>query len=155
MKKYLVGVAVVALLGAVMAPAEAGNWSGFYIGANGGWSMSSVTDSETPWGVTGIADITPHSFRTSMNGAMFGGQAGYNWQMDEWVLGLDGDFDGASASGSRGIVFPSLLVPTNTDAFAVTEKLNWLASIRARIGWDLGPGFLYATGGAAWESKTD
>ena len=146
---------VLALLGVLTAaPAFAAD-SGFYVGLNGGYGWSSVHDTQTPWGATSISDQSAHTINPSLDGAVFGAQAGYNWQMDGWMAGFEGDFDAASASGNSAAVFPSKLVSTSTDGFAVNEKTKWLASIRARLGFDVGNGFAYLTGGGAWESKTD
>jgi len=101
-----------------------------------------------------VGDITPQSLSASGTGAVFGGQLGYNWQTGSWVLGVEGDFDGTGISGTQKSVFASLLTPSNTDGFTATEKANWLASARGRVGYTWGPGLLYATGGGAWESVT-
>jgi outer membrane immunogenic protein len=89
-----------------------------------------------------------------MKGAVFGGQIGYNWQMGAWVFGIEGDYDGVSISGTGSAIFPSRLAPGHTDAFTATEKINWLASLRGRVGYAFGLGMLYFTGGGAWEGVT-
>src|SRR4051794_30720570 len=68
------------------------NWTGFYVGLNGGysWGRASTT-------ITGISPLAPlfpvgafAPFSRDVNGGIFGGQAGYNWQVDpKWVLGLE------------------------------------------------------------------
>jgi outer membrane immunogenic protein len=170
MKKLLVsivaGAAAVACLGqayaadlgypAYKAPppvAPVQSWTGLYIGANGGWGWSNINVSETPFGTTGIADILAGSYSTSAKGGLFGGQLGYNWQAGNFVLGIEGDYDGASINGSQQGVFPSILAPSgNTNGFMVHENINSLATIRGRIGYTWGPGLLYFTGGGAWEN---
>ena len=137
------------------AVGAAPSWTGFYVGANGGWGWSKVTDSETPFGVTGIAGILPQSVGSNLDGGVFGGQIGYNWQTGNLVLGVEGDFDAASISGGSEVVFRDLLGGAGglaTDGFITRDKINWLASIRGRLGWTWGPGLIYATGGAAWEN---
>ena len=115
-----------------MAPyVPAPNWTGFYIGVNGGWGWTN----------------------DNIDGAVFGGQIGYNWQMSNWVLGIEGDFDGAGISGTRQSVFANAVAPF-TDGFSATARTNWLASIRGRLGYVWGPGLLYFTGGGAWEDVT-
>lgn len=132
-------------------------WCGWYIGANGGYGWSSMTATASPFGTTGIADITPQSLGTHLNGGVFGGQLGYNWQLGNWVVGVEGDFDGASINGASQAVFPSILGgagTTHTDGFMARENVGWLASIRGRLGTTWGPGLVYVTGGAAWENVT-
>jgi outer membrane immunogenic protein len=70
------------------------------------------------------------------------------------VLGVEGDFDGTGISRTQQNVFPNLLSPLDTDAFSATEKANWLARARARVGYVWGPGLFYITGGGAWEHTT-
>ena len=129
------------------------SWSGFYIGANGGWGWSDYNISESPFGTTGIEDLVSQSVGTRANGGVFGGQIGYNWQFTPyWMLGIEGDYDGASINGSRGVVFPSILAPGNTNGFFATQNIRSLASIRGRIGYTWGPALFYFTGGGAWEN---
>ena len=130
------------------------SWTGFYVGANGGWGWSKVTDLETSFGVTGIAGILPQSVGSNLDGGVFGGQIGYNWQTGNLVLGVEGDFDAASISGGSEVVFRGLggAGGLATDGFMTRDKINWLASIRGRLGWTWGSGLIYATGGAAWET---
>src|SRR5262245_47192254 len=66
------------------------NWTGFYIGANGGygWGTSSWRDDPA----LGATDLGSHAIR----GGMLGGQVGYNAQFSNWVLGIEADLDWAS-----------------------------------------------------------
>ncbi len=169
MKKLLMASAAIAALMvapalaadmAVKAPAPmpppAPSWTGFYIGANGGYGWSSVNASETPFGAVGIAGITPVTANAHENGGVFGGQIGYNWQTGTWVWGIEGDFDGTGINGTRAVVFADPLGGaggTATDELMVRADINWLASIRGRVGMTVGPsGLLYFTGGGAWEN---
>jgi outer membrane immunogenic protein len=86
---------------------------------------------------------------------VFGGQLGYNWQVSpNWVLGFEGDFDGAGITGTGAAVTTSGLNGGAADGFLATERLNWLATIRGRIGYTWGNGLFYFTGGGAWENST-
>ena len=66
------------------------NWTGFYVGINGGgaWGTSS-------WDSTGSFDVS---------GGMIDGTVGYNWQTGPWVLGLEGDVDWANVKGSTNVI---------------------------------------------------
>jgi len=116
---------------AMVAPAY--NWTGLYIGINGGGA----------WGKTGwtyVAAGTTADHNTS--GGLVGGTLGYNWQMNNIVLGLEGDWDWANISGSTTCPNP---------AFTCNSKLTSLGTLRARLGfaaWDRA--LLYVTGGWAW-----
>ena len=73
------------------------DWSGFYIGANGGWGSShKCWDFNTPAGVfvaaEGCHDAT---------GGTVGGQIGYRWQAGSWVFGLEAQGNWADFNGSN------------------------------------------------------
>jgi outer membrane immunogenic protein len=109
-----------------------GSWSGFYIGANGGYG----------WGDTSYTVILDPTVK--LKGSLVGGQTGYNWQFGSWVVGAEGDIDGADLTGS---VFDS-----NAGA-PISLKTRELASLRARLGYLVTPDLLaYGTGGAGWTS---
>jgi outer membrane immunogenic protein len=102
------------------------NWTGFYVGVNGGggWGTSS-------WTSTG-------GFSTS--GGVVGGTAGYNYQINQFVLGVEADIDWAGISG------------TTTTACAAGCKTNdsWLSTVRGRVGYAADRFMPYFTGGAAF-----
>jgi outer membrane immunogenic protein len=133
-------------------------WNGVYIGANGGWGWSDYNFAQVPFSATPVGEITPLALRINADGPLFGGQIGYNWQFHpNWVAGIEGDFDGASIHSSSTAIVPSGFVPAlSNNIFSAQEKLQWVASIRGRLGYSLAPGFvggpmlIYATGGAAW-----
>src|SRR5262249_53780107 len=72
------------------------NWTGFYIGINGGGAWQSGDTQTVDWTSAGF-DPGP-SFPNSTNGkGIFGVQLGYNYQFpSNWVLGVEGDFDWTS-----------------------------------------------------------
>ncbi|MDR3409297.1 MAG: porin family protein [Methylovirgula sp.] len=120
-------------------------WSGFYIGANGGygWTQgSSGTVFITPPGSSSI----PYAGNSvNSNGAIAGGQLGYNWQFGSLVLGGEGDFDW---TGIKGSTVPD---PQNGPvASLLTARQNWLATVRGRVGYAIGQVLLYATGGVGF-----
>ena len=70
------------------------DWSGFYIGINGGGATSNID-----WNADGFGDEGSHH----ATGGTVGGQIGYRWQMSSWVFGLEAqgnwaDFKGSNAS---------------------------------------------------------
>jgi outer membrane immunogenic protein len=111
---------------ALAAPAY--NWSGFYLGVNGGggWGHSNWDTSAT---------------RIGTSGGLAGGTAGYNYQFNNnVVLGLEGDVDWAHLNG------------TNTSAGCVagcTTGDTWLSTVRGRLGYAFGGIMPYVTGGLA------
>jgi outer membrane immunogenic protein len=124
-------------------------WTGFYIGGNVGaaWGRSSISDAPgttniyfTPLGLSGL--------NANGRGVIGGVQAGYNWQVASFVLGLEGDFSGASLDRSTAVTVFG--VPRT-----YRSRLNWLATIRGRIGVAFGRTLIYGTGGAAFAGLND
>lgn len=130
-------------------------WTGFYAGLNGGWGWSNFNGTFAAAGpvalATGFGPLP--SLSTHNNGGVFGGQLGYNWQAANWVFGVEGDMDAASINGTQQAVFPSGTAPF-TDGVQFKENVNWLATVRGRLGYTWGPGMIYITGGGAWENAT-
>ena len=107
------------------------NWSGFYIGINGGggWGDS---DWSNAFGSTGSFDIS---------GGVVGGTIGYNWQVNQFVFGIEGDIDWSSIKGSTASGFCAGL--------ACETRNNWLGTVRGRIGYAFDRFMPYVTGGLA------
>jgi len=159
MKKTLVGiVGFAALLGTpalgadlplpVKAPPPpVFSWSGCYIGADVGYAWQRDKDDETdPF--TGAASIfSPGA--SHPNGVKGGGYAGCNWQFaPTWVIGLEGDVEGADIAHDQGIYAPS------TDFYE--SRTRFQSSIRGRLGYVVfDRSLLYVTGGAAFANIQD
>jgi len=116
---------------AFIAPAPVYSWTGFYIGADigGGWSELNSTT------VAGAA------FNSSAAGVVGGGRIGYNYQINQFVIGLEGDFYGTGIGQTK--YFPSIDATVNTSQ-------NWLASINGVAGFAIDRTLLYVIGGVAW-----
>ena len=136
-----------------MAPIVAApNWSGFYLGINGGgaWGRSRY-DFTTSGTTTGNFDI---------NGAMAGGTIGFNVQSGAVVWGIEGDLDWTNIRGTNsnrptapavgGFVCNGPVAAGGTGFTCATEN-DWLATARGRLGWAAPGGWMpYITGGAAF-----
>lgn len=105
------------------------NWTGFYLGINGGWGFGNSN-----WNGAGTG-----SFNT--NGGLIGGTAGYNWQLGQAVLGLEGDGDWSGINGTT----TNSLCPGGCKT-----SNNWLATARGRLGYAADRWMPYVTGGAAF-----
>ncbi len=145
------------------------NWTGFYVGLNGGYSWGRANTNIS--GVSPLAPLFPVAafapFGRNVDGGIAGGQIGYNWQIDpRWVLGLEGD---AQWSGERSSTALSLVGPRFgssiigipvavgadfnsiiTQTANLAHELRWFATFRGRAGFLADPQtLLYATGGLA------
>lgn len=102
------------------------NWSGFYIGINGGGALG-----RSAWDSTGGFDLS---------GGLVGGTVGYNYQFGQAVLGIEGDIDWADINGST----------TNACALGCKTNDSWLSTVRGRLGYAADRFMPYITGGAAF-----
>ena len=127
----------------VVAPV-AYNWSGFYIGGFGGGAWLRTNRSYDLAGdhfVPGLSSIS-----ASTDGFTAGGMIGVNWQVSNFVFGLEGT--GAWASVERSFASP-FLSPVGSDPVTLSDKLTSIFTATAKIGiaWDRW--MLYAKGGYA------
>jgi outer membrane immunogenic protein len=117
------------------------NWSGFYLGGQIGYAWRS--DDHTERDLTG-----PDGFRASSKptGGVAGLHAGYNWQAGNFLLGVEGDIEGADIKGSGNYVDGT----GNVTSDRIDTRTDWQASLRGRLGFTANNWLIYATGGAAW-----
>ena len=122
--------------------AQVYNWTGFYVGANGGYGWGSQ-DPMTPF--SNRFDRT--SFSTS--GGMFGGTVGAQIQQGYVVLGLEGDVDWANVKGN-GISTPTIAGLAQPITLNVASNISAMGTARARVGVAVNNWLFYGTGGAAF-----
>lgn len=132
----------------------AGNWTGFYIGGNVGYGWGSYGASN---GIGAIVNVNggtaPYGFGFAPgkgDGVTAGLQAGYNWQIQQAVLGLEADWqylDSKASSANAAIAVPAFIGGNFSGNSSVNT--NWYATLRGRVGYAFGPALLYATGGLA------
>ncbi|MBZ9818414.1 outer membrane protein [Mesorhizobium sp. CA4] len=143
MKSFLLASTIIALFPAsafaadALSPAvpAAYEWSGFYGGVQlgYGWGKVKSHDSEIGTGVSDWAD----SWKS--DGVLGGIHIGYNQAYDQFVLGAEADIEASGMSGSVDSEF----------AGTIKTKIDVQGSLRARLGYAVGPALLYATGGLA------
>ena len=102
------------------------NWTGFYIGANGGGGFG-----YSKWDTTSSFNPT---------GGVAGGTLGYNYQFGAVVLGVEGDIDWAGLSGSTTGGCPA----------GCKTSDSWLSTVRGRLGYAADRFMPYITGGGAF-----
>jgi outer membrane immunogenic protein len=136
------------------------NWTGFYVGVNVGGHRSGDSDPafdsfDSDFGPPQISffnGLLPHSL--SPSGIAGGAQIGYNWQISNFLLGVEADFDGLSGSRTRTLLgeFQPLGFG-NTFQFSDTASDRWMSTVRARVGVLATDRLLiFATGGVAFAS---
>ena len=88
------------------------------------------------------------------SGVIGGGQVGYNWQVNQFVLGVEADAVGSGLNGARGtasrtVGAPIFAVPVTQTVTVDFGKIEWMASFRGRAGFAVDRALFYVTGGAA------
>ncbi|HWM82534.1 MAG TPA: outer membrane protein [Pseudolabrys sp.] len=109
------------------------NWTGFYIGVNAGGAFGRI--SQAGFG------------SDSLNGFAGGAQIGYNWQVNNFVFGVETDFQGSSQKISESGFDPLL-----GGAFSSSGRLNYFGTIRGRLGIAQDRWLVYVTGGYAYQN---
>lgn len=149
--------------------------SGFYAGLNVGYGWDSspaVSTSAAPMRNTldqafasnlgSIAALTATgSVKANANGALGGGQAGYNYVLDHYVAGVELDMQGASQQGQGGFTAAAPFSSGGTSlgatgtSVAIEKTLDWFGTARARAGYLVTPSILaFASGGFAYGGMT-
>ena len=133
------------------------NWTGLYAGLNlgGSWGHQDASLINTTTG----AIVATRS--NNLDGVIGGGQIGYNWQVNQWVFGLEADFQGSGQKADGSFFDPgapcgpnvAACFPIPSTSIAYTDKLDWFGTVRGRIGYAMGATgnwLPYVTGGWAY-----
>jgi outer membrane immunogenic protein len=152
MKKFLLGLAALVALAAPASAADLAarpyakappmiaalyDWSGFYIGANGGWGSSrKCWDIYNPAGVFGGNDGCHDA-----TGGVAGGQIGYRWQTGAWVFGVEGQGDWADLKGRNTAL---INIGTTNES-----RIGAFGLFTGQIGYAFNNVLFYVKGGGA------
>jgi outer membrane immunogenic protein len=126
----LAGVSLPAVAADMAAKAQPGyvarnfDWTGFYVGADGGYGFTNTDGLD-------------------MKGGFVGGQIGYNLQSGPMVYGIEGDFHWADISQSVGVA----------GIASAEAKIQAFGTLRGRIGVAVDQVLIYGTGGAAFANN--
>ena len=155
MKKFLLGTVGLLALG-MAAPASAADlaarpytkapppvvapiydWTGFYIGANGGWGQAHAC-----WDLIDVTGVTFADGCRDASGGLVGGQIGYRWQvLSSWVFGLEAQGNWADFKGSNAsLQFPGQVNQTEIESFGL---------FTGQIGYAWDRTLFYVKGGGA------
>ena len=148
-------------------PVPVFSWTGFYVGGNVGYGWGTSKDDLSflqtdPCGT--VCGSPPNDLATfdatdsnKLNGVIGGVQAGYNWQVSNFLLGIETDIQ---ASGQRGTTtFGGLILNgsvfntiegNNPATVTDTSQLRWFGTTRGRLGFVSDRWLIYGTGGVAY-----
>jgi len=164
MKKFLLGTVGLLALG-MGAPASAADmavkarppapviapiydWTGFYIGGNGGWGQSNSC--------LNFVDLTGLNFAdgcASRSGGLIGGQIGYRWQANQWVFGLEAQGDWADLSRTRLSPFFDQALGGIPGVISTRTSTDGIGLFTGQIGYAWNQALFYVKGGAAVTSN--
>ena len=121
-------------------PAPYFSWTGFYIGAQGGYAWGESEE-------TYLGGVNPALLRSThtydIDGGVAGGVIGYNWALGGFILGIEGEGNWANIKGNSAVV---------TAGFGDTleTKISSYSTVKGRLGMAFDRTMLYVTGGGAW-----
>ena len=142
-------------------------WTGGYVGVNAGYLDSvgrtntdapfSFADSRGAGDAGNLANTATNQFNHGPNGFIGGVQAGYNYQFSpSFVAGLEADIQGTTLRRDYSAISTASagtgpFASTWTTTTAVSNRLDYLGTVRARVGVTPAPNvLLYSTGGLAY-----
>jgi outer membrane immunogenic protein len=136
------GAADVAVKAPLPPPVPLFSWTGWYVGGNigGAWSHNTWTDT-----------ILLTNFNNGGNNGAFigGGQMGVNYQVGQFVIGGEWDFDWASNNNNgNGVI-------TRLGNIVVTNNNRWITTLAARFGWAVDHWLFYGKAGGGWVGNND
>lgn len=126
------------------------SWTGAYVGAHAGLMTGNTQGGpDLNCGGAPLCQFIQGALSTDydMNGALFGGHIGYNYQSGSAVIGIEASYSGSNAQGDGSLLLGFL----NS-----RRELDWLATVTGRLGYAMGQSLIYVKGGVAWgDLQTD
>lgn len=123
------------------------NWTGFYVGGEvgGDWVTSQGTV-----GTPGPPAFPPGTVLNPIDysGVLGGAYAGYNYQINQFVLGIDGDYTWADLTGTSKEV--SIV---NGNILDRSSSIKWISTVTGRLGYANNNWLFFAKGGWAWAGR--
>lgn len=150
------------------------SWGGFYVGANAGYAKSdfdvSRSYSSNALGANFVTQALnggylPTGFKTDDGSFTAGVGIGYNFQAGNFVFGLEADINYLGAEASGGFISaptPEVQIRPTPGAVGTTAddivtigsaaraSVDWLGTVRGRLGYSFDRILVYGTGGLAF-----
>jgi outer membrane immunogenic protein len=152
MRAVLIAVALslaVVKAGAAQSADASAQWNGFHIGANVGYGWAHRNFTNTITGASPTIQRSVSSAGADNGSGVVGGvELGYSRRfMNNWMLGIDTDLDGADINSSKSACFAGFgaAVCGNRDT-----DLDYFGTVRGRLGYAFNKVLFYGTGGLAW-----
>jgi outer membrane immunogenic protein len=127
-------------------------WTGVYLGAHAGGGSGSASEHAQDFTFGGLhyvpipATITP-------KGWLAGGTLGANYQIESWVIGIEGQASWTNLNGSTPCSMQTVPASPPVGTASCTTKLDAMGTVAVRLGWAFDHLLLYGKGGAAWTNN--
>ncbi len=110
--------------------AQVSNWTGFYVGLNAGYGGGESVLGFNPGVGVGAVDLN-----TKSNGFVGGGQIGYNWQVGQFLYGLEADIQGSTVKSSLGLGALAGGFGGGGAGFGdIGSTVDYFGTVRGRVG---------------------
>jgi outer membrane immunogenic protein len=117
--------------------ASASVYDGFYLGVTGGYVIG-----EGDFTAPSDSLLASEDGKADLDGGMIGGLVGYDYSFGNGlVVGVVGDMSWLGAEGD---------VSNGSSAYSMDLSVDWLGTLRGRVGFELGDALIYGTGGMAF-----
>lgn len=123
------------------------DWSGFYLGLNGGWGSARKCWDLTEIGGFGLLPAALHEGCHDASGGTVGGQIGYRWQASSWVFGLEAQGNWADFEGSNATLLGLFGGPVGLNSNRT--RIDAFGLFTGQVGYAWNNVLLYVKGGAA------
>lgn len=119
-----------------LLPTPPFRWTGLYVGGNLGGAWPTVTLRD---------NLTGNSFSGDQSGFIGGTQIGYNFQLDNLVLGIEWDFDWSNINATR-----NGFVGSGIGTIRASTDMPWITTLAGRVGLTLDHTLIYLKIGGGW-----
>jgi outer membrane immunogenic protein len=127
-------------------------WTGFYVGVNGGYNWADnknrviYNQGTLP---AASAGLLPGSYPTDGDGFTGGAQLGYNYQIGQFVVGVETDINYVDSDQTSGATLGVAALGL-TGVSTARSELSYLGTVRGRLGFAYDRALIYVTGGLAY-----
>ena len=134
-----------------VAKAAPSSWSGFYLGGHVGYGWSDFDGNMIYTDATKGDGFDASGQTIKAQGEIAGGQIGFNWQTGSIVWGIEADASWSRIEGDKQLLpYPNGYPKNGSPAWEFSTNIDWLATVRGRVGYASGRTLIYATAGVAF-----
>lgn len=127
------------------------NWTGFYVGVHAGYGWSDIDAATTFLPTPAAFGADNFTYGYDADGFLAGGQIGFNYQIANWLLGIEADISWADINGGATVAPMTFLGAPLAGSFHTSSfDMNWFGTLRGRLGFTANQLLVYVTGGLAF-----